>query len=85
METRLALELKKIGPGFNTYHVLFGCRHNSSLVRFPRLEVPFQANWGGGLQWCEDCSKNVEKLQNNVMTKRLLQQKVKKRDSTSLR
>ena len=62
METGLTLELKKVGPGFNTYHVISQFCHNSSLVWFPRLEVPLQANWGGGLQWCEDCSKNVEKL-----------------------
>ena len=80
----MTLELKKVGPGFNTYHVTSRFCHNSSLVQFPRLEVPFQANWGGSLRWCEDCSKNVEKLQNIMMTKRLLQQKVKKHDSTSL-
>ena len=78
METRLTLELRKIGHGFNTYHVISWIRHNSSLVRFPRLEVPFQANWGGGLRWCEDCSKNVGKLQNIVMAKGLLQQNSEK-------
>ena len=84
METRLTLKLKKIGSDFNTYHIFIERYHNSSLAQFPRLEVPFQANWAGGLQWCDDCIKNEGKLQNIVMAKRLLQQKVKKRDSTSL-